>query len=57
MRPSLSSVTLATTTAMAITVSTSMNNTPITTSTELGGGGGNWICHCIKPDHKVFFTS
>ena len=39
---------------MTTTVSASMTNTPITTSTELGGGGGNWICHGIKSDNKVF---
>ena len=42
---------------MIATASGSMTNTPITTSTELGGGGGNWICHSIKSDDKVFSTS
>ena len=42
---------------MIATASASMTNTPITTSTELGGGGGNWMCHSIKSDNKVFFTS
>ena len=53
------SVTPTTTTSMAMftTASDSMTNTPITTSTELGGGGGNWNCHGIKSDDKVFSTS
>ena len=51
------SVTPTTTTSMAMftTASDSMTNTPITTSTELDGGGGN--CRGIKSDDKVFSTS
>ena len=53
------SVTPTTTTSMAMftTASDSMTNTPITTSTELDGGGGNWNCYDIKPDDKVFSIS
>ena len=42
---------------MIATASASMTNTPITTSTELGGRGGNWNFYGIKSDNKVFFTS
>ena len=42
---------------MIATASASMTNTPITTSTELGGGRGNWNFHGVKSDNKVFSTS
>ena len=42
---------------MIATASDLTTNTPITTSTELGGGRGNWDCHGIKSGNEVFFTS
>ena len=51
-----SSVSTTAIMTMIATASASMTNTPITTSTELGGRGGNWNFYCIKSD-KVFSTS